>query len=105
MASQQLTNVEEEKLKDSFNFIDTNRNGLITQDELISGYKLLGQSEEKAKEESEWVMKRIDLNQNGMIDYNEFLMANLISENSLTEQRLQKAFQFFDLVCINVTIV
>ena len=28
VASQQLTNVEEEKLKDSFNFIDTNRNGI-----------------------------------------------------------------------------
>ena len=98
IASQELSKSEEEKLKEVFNAIDNDRNGVITKDELVSAYITMGKSPEVATLDTEWAMKRIDLNQNGMIDYNEFLMANLVSEKELTMNRLKNAFDFLDLV-------
>ena len=103
VASQELRKVEEEKLKSTFDTIDKDRNGIITQDELEEGYKLMGRSEADAKEEAKSVMYRIDINRNGTIDYNEFLMSNLNIKNTLTAPRLKKAFAFFDIV--NIVII
>lgn len=103
VASQLLTKEEEERLKASFNYMNTNNNGIITLDELISSYKLLDKNEKMAKVSSKSVMNKIDLNQNGVIDYNEFLMANLITEDALTKERLKKVFEFFDIVLIIIT--
>eukprot|EP00831_Metopus_contortus_P029604 TRINITY_DN24341_c0_g1_i1.p2 TRINITY_DN24341_c0_g1~~TRINITY_DN24341_c0_g1_i1.p2 ORF type:complete len:127 (-),score=28.15 TRINITY_DN24341_c0_g1_i1:110-460(-) len=41
-------------------------------------------------------MKLIDINKNGVIDYNEFLMANLGYKNILAEEKLKQAFDFYD---------
>ena len=104
IASQELSKKDEDKLKEAFYSIDVDHDGRITIEELIETYKNMGKSEEEAKIQAEWVMKRIDLNQNGTIDYNEFLMANLNKDNALTEASLKKAFDFLDSVILNVMI-
>lgn len=98
IASQELSQTEEKKLKEAFNSLDKDNNGIITKDELIEGYMKMGKSEKAAIKEADWVMRRIDINQNGAIDYNEFLMANLAARDTLSKSRLKKAFEFFDLV-------
>ena len=96
IASQELSKKEEEKLKDAFFTIDIDKDGYISTEELIRGYMLMNKSEEEAKSKASWVMKKLDINQNGSIDYNEFLMANLAA--MLTEERLKKTFDYFDSV-------
>eukprot|EP01022_Parablepharisma_sp_SALTPOND_P021167 TRINITY_DN4088_c0_g1_i1.p2 TRINITY_DN4088_c0_g1~~TRINITY_DN4088_c0_g1_i1.p2 ORF type:complete len:386 (-),score=40.33 TRINITY_DN4088_c0_g1_i1:3646-4803(-) len=100
IASQELSKAEEEKLKEAFDSIDTDKNGRISKEELVEAYVVLHGNEGVAKIEAHRVMTRIDINQNGTIDYNEFLMANLAVQNALSEERLKKAFEFFDSVFI-----
>jgi len=98
IASQELTKSEEKKLKDAFDFIDIDKNGIISREELVNAYLQLYNDENLAIKEANRVMMRIDINQNGSIDYNEFLMANLAVQGILTPERLSKAFDFFDTV-------
>jgi len=70
MASQQLYQSEEKKLREAFKALDKDNNGTISKNELIEGYILVYKNEQRAKEEVERIMRRIDVNQNGAIDYN-----------------------------------
>ena len=45
-------------------------------------------NDETAENQADYVMHKLDLNKNGTIDYNEFLMANL-TRHSLSKQRLK----------------
>jgi len=61
----------QEKLREIFNILDTNNDGVISKDELVIGLKILNNgNEELAKEDSEVIMNNIDINKNGTIDYN-----------------------------------
>jgi len=98
IASQELTKEEEEKLKEIFFILDTNKDGKITVEDLINGYMALNVKEEVAKRRAGKIITRTDINQNGSIDYNEFMMANLHINQEITKERLKKAFEFIDLV-------
>jgi len=102
IASQELTQNEEKELKGLFNSLDKDQNGIITKDELVEGFIKVGEKKSNAKVKAKEVMHRIDINQNGAIDYNEFLMANLVTREALTLPRLNKAFEFFDVVIQNI---
>ena len=98
IASQQLGKEDEEKLKDIFSFLDSDKDGRITETELVKAYKTMGKSESESIINAKWIMNAIDLNKNGTIDYNEFLMANLNKTKALTKTSLEKAFKYFDRV-------
>lgn len=98
IASQELPRKHEENLLKIFNCIDTDRDGRITKEELKKAYIKMGKPIDEADSYATWIMKRIDLNQNDTIDYNEFLMANLTKKNALTKPALQRAFDFMDTV-------
>lgn len=70
IASQQLSKAEEKKLRETFELIDEDKNGSISKEELIKSYFIVYKDENKAKFEVERVMRHIDINQNGSIDYN-----------------------------------
>lgn len=70
IASQQLSKPEEKRLKTAFEALDLDKNGAITKDELAKAFKLAYGNEELANKEAERIMFRIDINQNGTIDYN-----------------------------------
>ena len=70
IASQQLCQAEEKKLRDAFEALDTDKNGVISKDELIQGYMRVFKDHTRAKDEVDRIMRRIDINQNGALDYN-----------------------------------
>eukprot|EP00826_Nyctotherus_ovalis_P008806 TRINITY_DN12290_c0_g1_i6.p1 TRINITY_DN12290_c0_g1~~TRINITY_DN12290_c0_g1_i6.p1 ORF type:complete len:258 (+),score=61.15 TRINITY_DN12290_c0_g1_i6:1337-2110(+) len=105
MASHIISKEEEKKLRGIFAELDQKNNGYLTIEELAEGYLLLFKGDlEAAKKEARETMKRLDINNNGTIDYNgtpraitvEFLMANLQRNNCINEKNLKIAFDFFD---------
>ena len=82
-------------LRLAFSKIDVNGDGQLTYEELKNG---VSQIPEIQIGEDEFVkaMSVIDANQNGMIDYTEFIAACLQSYNYLKENHLRSAFTYFD---------
>ena len=98
IASHELTAKDERELQEIFDYIDENKNGSICKDNLARFYELIHEDKKEAEHEAEKTMKMVDMNNNGTIDYNEFLMANLTTMNGLKNDILKKAFDFFDAV-------
>ncbi len=96
IASQQMDMAMERKMRELFSSLDTDRNGQITEQELVNGYEKLHHSITLARRDALAVMRRADVNKNGVIDYNEFIMANLTSHKKLSENNLRQAFDFYD---------
>ena len=53
-------------------------------------------TEEQLKELVENVFKQADLDQNGTLEYTEWKVASLHSADLMNEDRLRRAFEFFD---------
>lgn len=68
-----------ENLKDLFNFFDKNSDGVISRSELIELVEVL--LSERGLGKSAKIMKEFDIDQNGVIDFDEF---NLLCETHLS---------------------
>jgi len=91
------TREEKNKLLQTFQALDLDKDGQLTKDEIIKGYvKLMGYTEEEAIEEAERIMSTLDANNSGSIDYSEFVNATISKQNLLTKDRLEAAFKMFD---------
>mmetsp|Transcript_19092 Transcript_19092/g.30272 ORF Transcript_19092/g.30272 Transcript_19092/m.30272 type:complete len:234 (-) Transcript_19092:67-768(-) len=84
-----------DQLKVAFNLFDKDHNGRIDLNELQTVLKTLGQN--MSKEETEEMMSSVDINDDGEIDYEEFvqMMENRMFLPSNTME-YQDAFKFFD---------
>lgn len=92
----QLVTVDETRLlKEVFKDIDKNGDGRISVNELAEEYSKILESDE-ALVEAEKIMKEVDSDNSGFIDYTEFLKVNLSSQKVLSSKRLKKAFRMFD---------
>lgn len=69
-ASQQLTQKAEAKIRKLFDILDKNKDGKLTAGELLEGYTKIFGDAKKAKKEVDFVMKNINFNHNGIIEYN-----------------------------------
>ena len=96
LANQISMNEEIEKLKKEFDKIDVNKDGEISLDELILCLKTLYPPEE-AKKRAIDIFREIDFNNDGSINFSEFLTVNLQKEKLLNEDMLRKAFNLFDI--------
>jgi len=91
------TKEEKEKLLETFKAIDVDHDGQLTKEELKQGYiKIMGMTNEMAEEEADRIMRTIDCNHNGSIDYSEFVNATISKNNILKKERLEAAFKIFD---------
>ena len=91
------TKASDKDIKDEielFNQFDKNKDGYITANELKKGLKGIKKYQD---EEIEEIMNSIDTDNNGAINYNEFIAATLNSTISSDVERITKAFEFFDL--------
>ena len=80
-----------------FNKIDKNGDGKITKEELFSGFQeLKNNNDEELKDEVETIFSNIDMDQNGYIEYEEFIRAAIDKEYFLNDKFLRFAFNYFD---------
>jgi calcium-dependent protein kinase len=95
MVSQMATKEEMEELQKAFSSLDKNGDGKLSKDELLLGFTdIMGAT--AAEEEVDRIMNLVDTDQNGWIDYSEFVMATLDKKNLLSDERLETAFRIFD---------
>lgn len=68
---------------------------MLSKEELLQHYvKVMGQ--ENAEEEVNGIMKEVDTDSSGFINYTEFLKAAMSQRLLLSSQNLRKAFDLFD---------
>jgi calcium-dependent protein kinase len=92
-----LTRKEDtDHLRAVFIHFDDNGDGRLTRDELVKGLNMVLPLDESEKEVNR-VMKIIDVDGNGFIEFEEFLRAGLDKEKILTEDNLKTAFKLFDI--------
>jgi calcium-dependent protein kinase len=96
-----MTSKEKNDLKEIFTTLDKNGDGMLTQEELIEGYKKFYNSEERAKAEVKYLMENADSDNSGYIDYSEFLMAMANKKKILSNDNVKRAFDLFDKVTLS----
>ncbi|XP_020092609.1 neo-calmodulin-like [Ananas comosus] len=90
-----LNEEEISEFQDAFSLFDKDGDGCITSEELETVIKSLGQN--PSKEELHEMIRDIDCDGNGTIEFGEFLnlMARKMKEND-SEEELREAFKVFD---------
>jgi calcium-dependent protein kinase len=78
-----------------FNQIDINGDGKVTEKELYKGLATKIKSEALAKDVSK-IYKNLDLDNNGFIEYEEFVRAAVSKEKFTSDNILRFAFRYFD---------
>ena len=96
LTNQISINEEIKKLKEEFDKIDVNKDGEISKDELIRCLETIYPRQE-AILRANAIFKEIDFNNDGSINFSEFLTVNIQKEKLLNEETLDKAFRMFDL--------
>mmetsp|Transcript_30672 Transcript_30672/g.30309 ORF Transcript_30672/g.30309 Transcript_30672/m.30309 type:complete len:258 (+) Transcript_30672:687-1460(+) len=90
-----ISNDDTKGLKEVFRSIDKNGDGKLSKSELLDQYiKFMGQ--EEAKEEVKKIMKEVDSDKSGFIDYTEFLKATMDQRRLMSVSNLKAAFALFD---------
>ena len=85
---------ERHELEKQFKDWDTNGDGVLSKAEIVNGYKkAYGKVDEN---EIDNMIKSIDLDGNGVIDYNEFLVCSMNKEKILRNDNLKICFDEFD---------
>jgi len=92
--AQQLPDSEIENLKKIFMSIDKNGDGQLTVQEMVEGLHKSGM--QTIPEELAELMKGVDADGSGVIDYTEFIAATLDKRKYIQEDRLWAAFRVFD---------
>ncbi|CAK72710.1 unnamed protein product (macronuclear) [Paramecium tetraurelia] len=95
IVKQFISKEEKQELQRFFKFLDKNGDGVLTKQELLEGYKkVISQSE--AELQVEQIMKQVDKNESGLIDYSEFVAATINKQKLLQQDILEQAFKAID---------
>ncbi|CAN1306764.1 Calcium-dependent protein kinase 2 [Linum perenne] len=92
--AEKLSEEEIAGLREMFKMIDTDNSGNITFEELKTGLKTFGANLDES--EIYDLMQAADINNNGTIDYPEFIAATLHLNKIEREDRLLTTFSYFD---------
>ncbi len=87
------------ELKEIFQSIDKNGDGSLSIDELKNGLDLINKKKNLNMSEEELcnIFKAIDLDSNGVINYNEFIAATFDRKKVEMKEHLYQAFKTFDV--------
>lgn len=96
MANHLLNKDETVKLYEKFKGLDKNCDGKLSQDELAEAYSSIMKKED-ADEQARSIIKQVDADNSGYIDYAEFVTACAKKEMLLCQANLENAFKTFDL--------
>jgi calcium-dependent protein kinase len=94
MASQ-MSAKESHSLDELFMCLDVNGDGRLSVEEFKKGL-----SGVKSEEEVKSIIEAIDVDQNGYVDYNEFVAATMDASVFLNEKKILHAFNLFDVVIL-----
>ncbi len=83
-----------QKLRNIFYKIDLNMDGKLSKEELYKAYKEAGI--DITKEQLQKIMRSMDFDGNGYIEYEEFIRVTLPKEQLFTDINLKNAFDMFD---------
>ena len=95
MASQLTSHDELNKLRETFQRLDKNGDGVLSKEEIIEGYKGIMEDEEAILEANR-IFDAVDVNNSGSIDYTEFIAATMDKQKAISTDSLQMAFKIFD---------
>ena len=95
IAAQCVSQTDIKELTNAFKVLDKNGDGMVSQEELLVVYKQIvgGLNPEK---EVENIMRNVDTDGSGFIDYTEFIQASLNKEVIFSKNNLERAFKMFD---------
>jgi len=82
-------------LRAAFTKFDKNGDGQLTHQELLEGIQSVPEIK-LSIDDIEKAMKVIDSNNNGVIDYTEFIAACMYSQDYTQEKQIKQAFMYFD---------
>lgn len=82
-------------LRNAFTKFDKNGDGQLTQEELVEGIQSVPDIALSIDDITK-AISVIDSNNNGVIDYTEFIAACMYSQDYSQEQQIKQAFQYFD---------
>ena len=85
-------------MKNSFNQIDENGDGMIQKHEFIKSYKLLhpDKNQDEIEDRAGMIFDAADFDGSGEIDFDEWCTSNGNKNELLNEKNLKAAFQLFD---------
>jgi len=95
LASRRPDQGEKEKLMQVFNALDKEGDGKLSKQGLVEGWAKLG-GENISQEEIDEIMKQIDVDNNGLINYSEFVMAATTKQTALSEEKIKQVFNYLD---------
>jgi len=98
IVTRMLSKNDSTDLMKAFQSLDQDCNGIITRDELIVGYqKIYGDlpEDEVAKIVDE-LLEKVDINEEGAVNFTEFLVAAANRDKLLHKKQIQKVFKIFD---------
>ena len=90
-----ITDDQRKELQDIFDQFDKDKDGKISGKELANAMESMGQN--PTDEEINEMMREVDLNQDGKIDFDEFMiLMTKSSPDTQTEEEVINAFRLFD---------
>ena len=96
LANQVSINEEIKALKEEFDKFDVNKDGEISKEELIKCLEV-NYPYQEAVNKANKIFNEIDFNNDGSINFSEFLTVNFKKEKLLSEDTLEKTFKLFDI--------
>ena len=94
IASHFTSNKEKETLLKFFKQMDTDSSGTLSRDELVEGYRHIGELD--AEKEVDNIFAKLDIDGSGELDYTEFLAAAMSRKKLLSKEKIDAAFKEFD---------
>jgi calcium-dependent protein kinase len=76
--------------------MDKDGSGTLSRDELVEGYRMI-YGDNYDEEEIDALINMADVNDDGVISYSEWLMISMNRNKILTHEKLEAAFNGFDI--------
>ncbi|EAR92244.1 calcium-dependent kinase (macronuclear) [Tetrahymena thermophila SB210] len=96
IAFKMISKKEYNYLREQFKQLDLNGDGILTKEELKTAYKQIYSKKELSQINLEEIFDQIDLDNNGVINFTEFISATMDKQNSQQKEKLLQAFNYFD---------
>jgi calcium-dependent protein kinase len=95
IAAQNASKLDRKRLSKTFVTLDTDHDGRLSRDELISGWNdVFGEA--ISVEEIDQIIESVDTDKSGFIEFDEFIVAALNQNKLYSKSNLAEAFREFD---------